>query len=364
MNKLKNSVNIIRDRYTLKQKFNYIKFLMSRKDNIHLSYDPITISAVATGRCNFSCNMCPTHSKIIPDDYPFIQETKKDMPIDLFKDVVNKFNKALYVHIIGSGEPLLNKDLFKMVNYAVKIKNMRVKTFSNGVAIRDNIGQIIESALDGITISINGHNSNEFARLTGMDEKWFPIIYDGVKNLVKERNKIKSKVKVKLSFIIDQENYVYIPEMVKTAEDLNVDNFFLCNFLPNPYDGFRAEERSIIVNNKLVVDFINKYISTLSDDIKKKITFPVLLNIKGKEKKCRVHFSQIRVDGEGNVSSCSMMMLNMLNHGHFYDNDVWNNEFFQDMRSRFLAANDEKLNAPCKVCTINRGLYPWNGNLV
>ncbi|MFH1790782.1 MAG: hypothetical protein ABH885_02220, partial [Candidatus Omnitrophota bacterium] len=63
---------------------------------------------------------------------------------------------------------------------------------------------------------------------------------------------------------------------------------------------------------------------------------------------------QVRVDGHGNVASCSMMLLNMENTGSIDDPDCWNSAFLRDMRERFLTGRDiEEL---CLYCPSNKGV--------
>src|SRR3989338_4477033 len=153
-------LNIMRSDHTFSQKLNYFRYCLSHKGEV-LRYDPVTISIVATSRCTLSCDMCPTHSRRVPPGYPYVQERGRDITFEMFREIIDRFRNAAAVHIIGSGEPLLNGDFFKMVAYAAG-KKMSVKTFSNGTTIEGNIARIMESRLDGITISINGHDPGEF----------------------------------------------------------------------------------------------------------------------------------------------------------------------------------------------------------
>lgn len=355
--KIKETFSVLASGHTLKQKLNYIKYLFSAP-LVEPRYRPITISIVATNRCNLGCNMCPTHSGLIPDTYPYKQKVIKDMDFGIFKKVVDKFPEALTVNIIGSGEPLLNKDLFKMAEYAAKHKRMKVKTFSNGILIKEKADELVDSCLDGITISINGHNAGEFARMTGMSEDFYQKIYDGVRDLVKKRDRKRSGLKVKLAFIIDKSNYKHIDQMIDVVSQLNADHAYLCNFLPCPYEGFTVKERVLTTEDIDAVETIKGITRFLPKNIRKKITLPYILDMNAKKKKCRSHFVQVRVDGEGNVNSCSVMLLNMIGHGNFEDENIWNKEFFKDMRGKFMD-QDARLDDPCAVCVENYGIYPW-----
>ncbi len=343
---------MLRD-HTARQRWNYLKYKFSEK-NEALPYGPVTISIVATARCTLSCDMCPTHSRIVSRDYEHAQANVRDMDFTTFKEIIDTFDRAIEVNIIGSGEPLLNRDFFRMVDYASS-KKMGVKVFSNGTTIADNMDKILDSKLDGITISINGHDAKEFDRMTGMGEDVYHKILEAAKRLLEEKKRRSSKIRIKLSFIIDRHNYRSIPEMVDLGLKMGADYIFLCNFLSSPYEGLRAEERTLWAD-AAVIGEIKSAIKDYPKDIRRKIALPVLLDEKAVKNRCKTHFTQIRFDGDGNVSSCSIMLLNMAGHGNYKDNDVWNNAFFRKQRRLFISGASSDMPGPCRVCPDNKGV--------
>ena len=282
----------------------------------------------------------------------------KEIDIEMFRQIIDRYRNALEVHIIGSGEPLLNADLFKMVNYAAK-KKMLVKTFTNGTELKSHIDDILDSGLDGITISLNGHNAKEFSRMTGMGEEIYERIYDAVKTLIDQKRKLKRGIKVKLSFIIDRYNYKDISQMIEVGLRLGADHLFFCNFLPAPYNGLAAAERTLTAEEE-IVGKLKKIFGNLSPQIRKRITPPVLVDPKTKGNRCGTHFSQIRIDGDGNMASCSMMLLNMTGCANYKDSDPWNSAFFRRMRRIFISGRDEDLPEPCRTCPDNKGVNLWS----
>lgn len=350
---LRSAAGMIFSGRSFSQKTNYMKYLFSVKRE-KLNYDPVTISIVATTRCTLACDMCPTHSSKVPRSYPHTQKDAGDMEFGVFKDMIDRFANAATVHMIGSGEPLLNKDFFRMVDYAAG-KRMAVKTFSNGTTVKENIEKILNSKLDGITISLNGHDAKEFSRMTGAPGHLYDQIYGGIEELVRRKKAAAPGLKVKLSFIIDRQNYKSIPRMIDVSLRLGVDHAFFCNFLSCPYDGLTARERSLTADDPVkeeLRDIFEKY----PRHVRKMLTPPVPIDSGIRDNKCRTHFSQIRLDALGNVSSCSMMLLDMTGHGHYTHKDVWNNDFFKGMRKVFLSCADGRLPEPCRVCPDNKGL--------
>lgn len=348
---LKTVSEVIKGKKTIGQGINQLKYMLSKKTTI-LSYDPLYLSIASTDRCNFQCNMCQSHSKIIRD-FPFKHKPCKDVDFDLFKKFVDKFRNAIAVSIIGSGEPLLNKDIFRMIKYAKNVRKMSVSIFSNGSFNSNLIDQILMSGLDSINISLNAHNANEFERMTNMDKKYFDVIVDNIEQLVKWRNLLKIKLGISCSFIIDQINYKNIPDMLKLSAKLGIDGATFVNFLPSPFPGFTLDERCLTTNNKEAINFISNL-----DLSKYKLTIilPEIIDTSGKWRLCDSHFTTLRVDGDGNVGGCTVMLLNLEGNGKYYDNNVWNNEYFQRMRRIFLNKNEDNRPPPCKCCCYSCGI--------
>jgi len=349
----KQDLRIYFGNYTIAQKYNYFQYRRIGKKKI-IPFQPIEISIVSTGKCNLKCAMCVTHSKDIPDDYPYQQQPTADMSIDLFKKVVDKFHKALRVQIIGQGEPLLNKDFFEIVEYASK-KKMRVTSFSNGTILDRYIDRLLHSSLEGLTISLNSYVASDFSRITKMPSHYFDVILKNSKKMIQQRNNMRSKLKIKASFILDQQNYSYMPKMLQIAESLGFDHMFFSNFLPiDVHPEYAAEVRCLFSDDEKVKLFLKNVVPRY---LKSKVSLPkLLLRNPDQHKRCNCHISQIRVDGDGDVNSCSIMLLNMKNNGHILDPQVWNNSFFQKMRKKFIESDVKELEGPCKVCTSNYGL--------
>ncbi|GAH12335.1 unnamed protein product, partial [marine sediment metagenome] len=192
--------------------------------------------------------MCPSHSKSIPKEYKFKHKKAPDMSRKLLQDILDRYNKALRVWLVGTGEPILNPNFFDLVKECVKRK-MIVNTFSNGFAIKNYKGKLVNCGLDRICISINGQNSEEFNRITGMPKDYYHIITENISSLVETRNEMNSKTKIELSFIIDQFNYLNIEQMIKVSGKFGIDSVSLNNFLPTPYVGLTPAERCLFEND-------------------------------------------------------------------------------------------------------------------
>jgi MoaA/NifB/PqqE/SkfB family radical SAM enzyme len=346
---------IFNEPFTARQKANYLKYLQ-HEPGTTVDYEPIRMSLVSTGQCNLKCVMCHTHSPQLTDKYAFSQEKVGSLTFDLFKQTVDRYDTPLTVDIIGGGEPLLNPDLFKIAEYCAVEKHMIPKTFSNGVVLDKFIDKLLNSHLAGITVSLNSHDAAEYHRLTDQGEATFDKIKRNIQKLVAARNARRSKFQVKLSFILDRENAVHVSEMLDLARELEADKVFLCNFLHTPFANGHSDDRSIFVDHQDIIAGIQKAIDAQPAWFRKRVMPPpVLERWPVAKKRCDVHHTQLRVDANGDVNSCSMMLLRMKGHGHIMDDGLWNNKFFMGMRRMFL---DDKapLPEPCRFCPNNVGV--------
>ena len=114
-----------------------------------------------TNTCNLRCTFC------------FVTEgmTREDgfMDFNLFKKIIDDCPGLEHLCMHNWGEPLLHKDIFKMINYA-KSKGVRyVVMNTNGTLLTDKmIDRIVASKLDIIRFSIDG-SAETFRKVRGVD---------------------------------------------------------------------------------------------------------------------------------------------------------------------------------------------------
>jgi MoaA/NifB/PqqE/SkfB family radical SAM enzyme len=316
------------------------------KKSARLKSQPLTLGLAITDTCNLKCNMCHAHSKHI-GDFDHKHKPTKDIDFKMYTKILNKFNKAIAITLVGSGEPLLNKDFFKMVDYGARIMKMDVSTNTNGILLdKETIEKVVSTRLSIMTISVNGDSEEEFNRMTGMQGELYSKVIENIKNLVLRKKQKKSQIIIDLHFIIDKENWKKMPAMIKLCEDLDVNMVSFSNFLPSPFKGYNAEERCLTVNDTQAVDFIN---NLKNNEFKIRVNFPTPINF-FKRKICEDHFTKLRIDGDGNVGGCSTMLLNLEKNGKYYDKQVWNNEYFQRMRRIFMDFENDRRLEPCMNC--------------
>lgn len=130
---------------------------------------PYTISIDPSNLCNFKCNFCATHYS---NEGSSIK--KQTMSLELFKKIVDDIaefdNKLKVLRITGNGEPLLNKELPKMIRYAKdkKIADF-IEIFTNGSLLNKNLNkELIDSGVDRIRISIESLDEKGYEEIANV----------------------------------------------------------------------------------------------------------------------------------------------------------------------------------------------------
>jgi len=147
-----------------------------------------------TNTCNLRCTFC------------FVTEgmTREGgfMEFDLFKKIIDDSPDLEHLCMHNWGEPLLHKDIFKMIEYA---KNKRVNYVvmnTNGTLLTDKmIDQIVDSKLDIIRFSIDG-SAETFKRVRGVELKKIEQNINKLKNVKEIR---RPELKMGVVFTIEED---------------------------------------------------------------------------------------------------------------------------------------------------------------
>lgn len=327
------------------QSWNLMRYNLSGK-GIRLAYKPIYLTILPIYRCNLSCKMCLTHSRELPDT-KYRHKPFPNMSLEMFKDIVDTFKNSVAVGFMGNGEPLLHKDIFAMILYAKRNK-MRTSLITNGLLLDRIVDEIVDSGLDEIAISINGHNADEFFRVTGVNRNCFDKIIENSSLLLRAKTQKKSNLRIGASIIIDRENIFKLQEMIDYSAGIGFDSLSFYTVLPLLKS---VAEKVAPYKNVEIEDYLKNL--SLPGKNKMLVRLPVLLARELKLRRCNDFFTCINVDGNGNVGGCNRQRFDLETNGKYYDDDVWNNRYFQEERAKFLL-KDGPMEEPCEVCYANQ----------
>ena len=122
---------------------------------------PVCLYLETTNRCNLLCTTCPrTYAELEPP---------ADMSWELFTSIVEQVPNLVRAVLHGVGEPMLVKDLPRMVRY-LKDRGAYVLFNTNGTALNLRNGRaLIEAGLDELRVSLDAANAKSYRAIRGKD---------------------------------------------------------------------------------------------------------------------------------------------------------------------------------------------------
>jgi pyrroloquinoline quinone biosynthesis protein E len=258
-----------------------------------------------------------------------------------------------FVLVLSGGEPLLNPDFFKIVNYAGSFFPI-IHLTTNGILLGKYLSEIIESPLTNINISFDAVDSDEYNRMRcgNIASGMFDIVKENMRRLVEINKRNKKKMRIIISSVVGRMNYRNMDNFIKMAIGLGVDavNFQnICGFNCN-----ELSKQTLMVEDKDVVNYINN----LKLKYKKfSVVYPKIYSVDKKKRGCRQCFDAITVDADGNVGPCSVMVPKSdTEYGNlFSEKEVWNNNAYQKLRSSLLDDSKPLVSEYCRDCTFLNG---------
>jgi MoaA/NifB/PqqE/SkfB family radical SAM enzyme len=122
---------------------------------------PVCLYLEVTNRCNLLCETCPRTFEEL--------EPPADLSWELFTKIVDQVPDIQRVVLHGVGEPMLHKDLFKMVRY-LKDRGTYVLFNTNGTLLNPKKFQaLVDSGLDELRVSLDAADRKSYKLVRGKD---------------------------------------------------------------------------------------------------------------------------------------------------------------------------------------------------
>lgn len=347
--------------FDLTKLINGYRYLRCRnKRLIEVPYKPIAATVIIDSRCNLKCRMCVYNSR---DTWR--PKTPFWIDFEEFKRVADVLFKGglLQLQICAIGEPFLNKDIFKMIEY-VKKNNVSCSVMTNGSRIIENkIEQIVSSRLDSFHVDMDSGDPDEYEYIKA-GAKW-DILINNLRNLDRERKKQKSNMKIQVDSIIAKSNYKNFRKVLDQCSELNVDRVSISYLVPYGFNEFTSRENLITYEDKMILEEMNEMIE-YGRRKGLELAVPLIFERDCTENmacsapwfKVMVNMPNLAIPKEdwlGNVSIyCE---LQVYEEGMSFGNilkqpldEVWNGPKMKDLRRRLLEGNPPRPcveNCPC-----------------
>lgn len=139
----------------------YRKAWVENPRNFVLHDIPLDLDIEASSVCNLRCTFC--------DRQLFVQDGQMGkMQFDTFKHIMDQFSpeegkRLCSMKLSYRGEPLINKDIPRMVRYAKDRGVLDIYFNTNGMFLTEEVSrELILAHLDRISVSIDGTNKAEY----------------------------------------------------------------------------------------------------------------------------------------------------------------------------------------------------------
>lgn len=294
---------------------------------------PLAIMIEPTNLCNFACKYCPTA-------YPELLKGKRplgSMNFELYCKIVDDIaemcednkSKIRLLQLWKDGEPLLNKQISKMVEYANNKKiSETICITTNASALTNKIAtSLINSGLDWIRISVQHVNKEGYKNVTQIYDN-YERIKSNVEFLYNE------KIRLNSNLLID----VKIVDLPLTVDEKNK---------------FQEDFKNIC--DRTWIDQLQGWSDSDTFDWSLGASTNPQTNNKYYRKErvvCPDPFSKLAVNFNGTCSICCVDWSHATVVGDVNDvslKDIWNGEELRKFRLHHLKGNRDKLSA-CKNC--------------
>jgi len=188
------------------------------KRSVEAASAPVCAYLEITNRCNLLCKTCPRTFETL--------EPPADMSWELFTRIVDQLPGLTRAVLHGVGEPMLVRDLPRMVRY-LKDRGVHVLFNTNGTLLRERrFPELVESGLDELRVSLDAADAPTYALVRG--KNFFDRIVRDVKRLTDyQRARDVSTPRVSLWLTGLKETVAQLPDFVRLAAGMGVTEVHL-----------------------------------------------------------------------------------------------------------------------------------------
>ena len=261
---------------------------------------------------------------------------------ECFTQIIDRLAPYAYeVNLYNWGEPLLNKDIFKMVEYAHS-KNVMPSMSTNLNTVREtDVENLAQSNLEYLTVSLDGTTQETYAHYRRQGD--LQLVLDNLRKLLELRRQLKRKTPfIEWQFIVMKHNLHQTDEAKRIARELGVD---LLRFIPVGLP-FEATDKATLQQ-----EWFPRFSGASADEDSFK--YPFLH--KPSKTACFYLYRSITINPDGRVSPCCIVYGEKNDFGDALTQsttELWNNEYYQSARALFSTSGKPTVSTICNRCSM------------
>jgi len=175
------------------------------------AFFPRGLDLEITWNCNLNCTICLRQVVNIGEN---------NLSLDQFKYILGQLPKVRYINIIGNGEPLMNPDLFEMLDLAGS-KNIKVSTTTNGTLLNEYNIKRFNNSLSSVYVSIDTPCPEKYAQIRKGAK-----LENVVGNLVR-LGELRPTILLTIQAVMMKDTVEDLPGLVNFAKSIKADHLSL-----------------------------------------------------------------------------------------------------------------------------------------
>jgi MoaA/NifB/PqqE/SkfB family radical SAM enzyme len=190
-----------------------------------------SVGIFLTRRCNFRCPYCCTETGVDPPD---------KMSRDELESVVRQARQmgARWLVIPGEGEPLLDENLFPLVDFAESL-GLRTKVYTNGALLDASLAARLFASRVSVVFKLHAFDSDTYNVLAGVRRGVPWDEYDGVRGAVvkiprglrllleagysRARRLLSGESLLQIEGVVIRENLAALPDIARWCKAQRID---------------------------------------------------------------------------------------------------------------------------------------------
>lgn len=322
---------------------------------------PVCLYLEVTNRCNLLCETCPRTFETL--------EPPADMSWALFSRIVDQVPDVARVVLHGVGEPMLVKDLPRMVRY-LKDRGTYVLFNTNGTLMQPRrFQELIDTGLDELRVSLDAADRASYRRVRGKD--FFDrIVRDVGKFVAFQKATGAATPRVSLWLTGLKETVDQLPTFVRLAAEMGVTEVHLQRLVFDEagygmaradlslFESTQAAEAAAIAEAEAIGRSLGVTLDASG------ATEPGI-NLKRQEDRawatCRRPWSLMYVTAHGRALPCCIAPFSVRGYSNYTLGDatqatlreIWNGAAYRDFRTSLLS---DVPPAPCRNCGLRWSL--------
>ena len=302
---------------------------IQEKQSPHINYLPPCLFLEVTNRCNLSCPTCQLGTSEAYNGY-----NKNDITFDQFKKIIDQVPSLIYVTLQGVGEPLLNKDIMKMIKYCSD-KGISTYINTNGTILTESKSmELINSGLYNLSISVNSLDEKIFAE-TRSGASISKVLENVQKFILIKKELNKERPIVSFRAILMKETEPTMKELIFKSDELGVNVLYIQLFISSFAD--KVLKDSALLREE--VETFNEKLKKWKKQVKIKLVTESFGDSSNNLGQCKRPWFSPNITAEGFVTPCcTISNPSLLNMGNVFEKsfeEIWNSKQFCDFRAGF-----------------------------